>query len=116
MKKVEVNPVVIIITVVAALIIGIATGAIGVGKVLIKKFKQLVDELRKVQKKELEDVRKESKEHIKRKNETISKQKNIIDQMLELFYVKNDKGRCIMDTTLGRFSYNKIVEQRSRLK
>lgn len=115
MNKVEVNPIPIIIGVIAALLIGIATGAVGVGKVLTKRFKQRIAELRAAHKKELEDERKESKEYIKRKGEIISKQQKIIDQLLELFHVKDENGKCIMDTTLGRFSYNKIVKQRSRL-
>lgn len=115
MSKVEVNPITIIIAVVSALIVGIVTGAVVVGKFLIKKFKQLVDELRASQKKELEDARKESKGHIKRKDEIISKQQKIIDQLLELFHVKDNNGRCIADTMIGRFSYNQIVKQRSRL-
>lgn len=38
MSKVEVNPITIIIAVVAALIVGILTGAVGVGIVFDKEF------------------------------------------------------------------------------
>lgn len=115
MSKVEVNPVTIILAVLSALIIGIVTGAVGVGKFLTKKFKKLITELRETHKNDLKEARQESKRNIKRKNEIISKQQNIIDQLLDLFHVKDEKGRCIADTTLGRFSYNKIMKQRSRI-
>lgn len=82
---------------------------------MIKNFKQLVAELRASHKKELEDALKESTGHIKRKDEIIAKQHKIIDRLLELFHVKNNNGRCIADTMIGRFSYDKIVKQRSRL-
>lgn len=115
MKKVEVDPISIIIIVIGILIMGITISAVGVGKFLIKKFKILLAELRAVQKKELEDARKESQKLIDGKDEIISEQQKIIDQLLELFHVKDDHGRCIADTYLGRISYNRIVKQRSRL-
>lgn len=57
MKKVEIDPVLIILGIIAALIVGIVTGAVSVGKFLIKKFKQLIVELRVAHKKELSDVK-----------------------------------------------------------
>lgn len=115
MKKVEIDPVLIILGIIAALIVGIVTGAVSVGKFLIKKFKQLIVELRVAHKKELSDVKNESDKHIKHKNETIFNQQKIIDDLLDLFYVKDEKGKCLVDTTIGRHSYNQIVKQRARI-
>lgn len=115
MKKVEVDPVLIIIALISALILGILTGAVTVGKFLIKKFKQLIAELRAEHKKELQNLKDKSKKNINGKNEIISKQQKIIDQLLELFHVKDEKGKCIADTVIGRHSYNQIVKQRSKL-
>lgn len=114
-NKIEVNPVVIILGLVGALIIGIVTGAIWVGKFLINKLKQKMKELRAVHKEDIKSIKEDSEKHINSKNEIIKKQQRIIDELLELFLIKDKKEKCIADTPLGQSIYKKIVKQRDKL-
>lgn len=115
MKQVEVNPVVIIIAVVGALIVGIATGAISVGKYLIKRFKELVKRLRDAHKKDLEIEKDKHKKDLDAKDAVIKEEHSIIDELLDLLRKKDEKGRAIVDTKLGLSSFNIIKKQQTRL-
>ena len=115
MKNVEVNPITIIIVVVAALILGIATGAVAVGKYLKKEFKRLIKELREIHKEDLKSERNKFKDDLSRKDESLRKKDGIIEELLGLLQKKDEKGNSLTDTTLGLKAFNIITTQRKRM-
>lgn len=115
MAKVEVNPVTIILAVVGALIVGLATGAITVGKYLKTKFKELIKRLREAHKKDLNIEKDKHKKDLDAKDAVIKEERSIIYELLDLLQKKDEKGRAIVDTNLGRKSFNIIKKQQNRL-
>ena len=115
MNKVEVNPVTIIIAVVAALIVGIATGAAAVGKYLMKEFKRLIKKLREIHKEDLRSERNKFNGDLSKKDELLRKKDGIIEELLGLLQKKDEKGKSLIDTTLGLKTFNIITKQRNRL-
>lgn len=115
MNKVEVNPVTIIILVVTALVIGIATGAVSVGKYLIKEFKRRIMRLREIHKEDLRSEKDKFNKDLSKKDKIIEEKDGIIRELLDLLQKKDEKGKSLIDTTIGLKTYNVITAQRKRL-
>lgn len=115
MNKVEVNPVTIIIMVVAALIIGIVTGAVSVGKYLVKEFKRLINKLRAIHKEDLKFEKEKFRQDLSNKDEILKKKDGIIEELLNLLRKKDEKGKSLIDTTIGLKTFNVITTQRKRM-
>lgn len=109
------NPVTLIIGIVIGIIGGIAIGAVAVGKIFIKKLKAIVAKLRAEYRNDLESTQQQATTIIEAKDTENKKLLQIIDDLLNLFHEKDEKGRSIIDSKIGRASYNQIVKQRSRL-
>lgn len=115
MKKVEVDPVVLIIYAIMFLIACIITGAVSVGKRLTKKFKNQIEKLRAVHKEDLSAEKNKFSNDLAKKDEIIKKKDGIIEELLDLLQEKDEKGRSLIDTTLGLKTFNIITKQRRRL-
>lgn len=115
MNKVEVNPVTIIILVVTALVIGIATGAVSVGKYLIKEFKRRIMRLREIHKEDLRSEKDKFNKDLSKKDKIIEEKDGIIRELLDLLQKKDEKGKSLIDTTIGLKTYNVITTQRKRM-
>lgn len=113
MKKFE-DPVVVILMLVATLIIGILTGAIAVGKYLVEKFKRNYSKLKKFNAQQLKYHKDKSTAIIKEKEEANKKYREIIEELINLLYEKDEKGRSVADTKLGGAILSQIIRQSAK--
>lgn len=115
MSKVEINPITVIIAAVALVITAMATGAIAAAKYLKNKLIKCIKKLQEVHKEDKRLDKEIFNQDLSKKDEIIKKKDEIIEELLNLLKEKDERGKSLIDTTLGLKTFNIITKQRNRL-